>query len=668
MHQHDKGVPLAVLWARQRIEELMDRIWEQPHNEPSLRRQVIELAKQYRLSSQFTSFLAVEYRSQAEREQAHGAVTAEIPQYMPQGMGHDKTSLTGQILAPTRSLSEPKREHVQSLQHKLERVRRPRCQITYDVEINGSMQRVELPFVVGVLADLTGHPSPPLPPLVDRRFIPIDRDNFSDVLQKASPRLALQVPNRLADGIDPLSVCLTFRQMEDFEPVRVLDQIPILKQILDARRQLSQTSSPDVRKRVEDIDRKLSRQLNEILHHPNFQRLEATWRGLHHLVYQSETGDQLKIRVLNVSKRDLFKDLEKAVEFDQSALFKKVYEDEYGQLGGEPYGMLVGDYEFSRHPEDINLLKMISNVAAMAHAPFVAAAAPTLFNFDRFTEVTAPRDLAKIFSSVEYAAWKSFRESEDSRYVGLTLPHVLARLPYGENFQRIDEFNFEEFVDDKDHDKYLWMSAIWAFAACVTDAYAKYGWFERICGLDGCGKVEGLLVPLFPTDEGRTPKALSVEMAIDDSRQKELSELGLLPLVFCRDKDAIAFLEARSCHKQKADKEPPAEREFNLNHLLGAARFIHYLVIMTRGKLSWLMECSDFERWFNEWIKNYVHPSSQSPSPAQRSRCPLAEAHVEVRAMKGRPSRYELVVSLRLHTDSDPTVRQRFYAQVRVKI
>ena len=217
-----------------------------------------------------------------------------------------------------------------------------------------------------------------------------------------------------------------------------------------------QVVSNDVERTIKywigEIDRKLSSQLNEVMHHPDFQKLESTWRGLHYLVHQSETGEALKIRVLNVSKRDLFKDLEKAVEFDQSQLFKKVYEEEYGTLGGEPYGMLIGDYEFGKHPEDISLLKMVSNVAAAAHAPFVSAASPKLFNFDRFTELTAPRDLTKIFSSVDYASWKSFRESEDSRYVALTLPHVLGRLPYGEMFKKVDEFNFEEFVDGKDHE------------------------------------------------------------------------------------------------------------------------------------------------------------------------------------------------------------------------
>src|SRR5262249_39420556 len=253
------------------------------------------------------------------------------------------------------------------------------------------------------------------------------------------------------------------KPQSDKEAARAKDYF---KQFLDQMVRPGQVISKDVEENIKfwiaQLDKKLSLQLNEIMHTPEFQKLEGTWRGLHYLTHQSETGEQLKIRVLNVSKRDLFKDLERAVEFDQSALYKKVYEEEYGQLGGEPYGMLIGDYEFSRHPEDISLLKMISGVAAASHAPFVSAAAPKLFNMDRFTELSQPRDLAKIFMGVEYASWKSFRESEDSRYVALTMPRVLARLPYGADFKRIDEFNYEEFVDGKDHDKYSWMSASWA--------------------------------------------------------------------------------------------------------------------------------------------------------------------------------------------------------------
>ena len=269
--------------------------------------------------------------------------------------------------------------------------------------------------------------------------------------------------------------------------------------------------------------------------------------------------------MLNVKKRELFKDLEKAVEFDQSPLFKKIYEEEYGQLGGQPYGMLVGDYEFGRNAEDISLLKMISGVAAAAHAPFVAARRPKLFNFDSFTELANPRDLAKIFESVEYAAWKSFRESDDSRYVALAMPRVLARLPYGENFKRVDEFNFEEEVDGKEHDNYLWMNAAWAYAARITDAFAKYGWLARTRGVEGGGKVEGLPVHTFPTDDGDVAMKCPTEIAITDRREFELSNLGFLPLLHSKGNDFAVFMGAQSCQKPKTYFDPAANANAELS-------------------------------------------------------------------------------------------------------
>jgi type VI secretion system protein ImpC len=417
------------------------------------------------------------------------------------------------------------------------------------------------------------------------------------------------------------------------------------------------------------IDKKLSAQLNEVMHHADFQKLESSWRGLHYLVHQSETGESLKIRVLNVSKRDLFKDLEKAVEFDQSAMFKKVYEEEYGQLGGEPYGMLIGDYEFSRHPEDINLLKMISNVSAAAHAPFVSAASPKLFNFDRFTELTAPRDLAKIFSSVEYASWKSFRESEDSRYVGLTLPHVLARLPYGENFKKVDEFNFEEFVDGKDHDKYLWMNAAWGYATRITDAFSKYGWFARSRGVEGGGKVEGLPVHTFPTDDGDVAMKCPTEIAISDRREFELSNLGFLPLLHSKGRDFAVFMGAQSAQKPKTYFDPAANANAELsakfNYILCVSRFAHYLKVMARDKIGSFMEVSDCQRWLNDWIGNYVIANPESATDDLKAKKPLSDARVEVREVKGKPGWYEAVAWLRPHFQLETlTTSMRLVAEV----
>jgi len=445
------------------------------------------------------------------------------------------------------------------------------------------------------------------------------------------------------------------------------------KQFLNQLVKPGQVVSKDVETNIKywigQIDKKLSSQLNEVMHTPEFQKLEGTWRGLHYLVMQTETGESLKIRVLNVSKRDLFKDLEKAVEFDQSALFKKVYEEEYGQLGGEPYGMLVGDYEFTRHPEDISLLKMVSNVAAAAHAPFAAAASPKLFNMDSFAELGQPRDLAKIFSSVEYAAWKSFRESEDSRYVALTLPHVLARLPYGEAFKKVDEFNFEEFVDGKEHDKYLWMSSAWAYATRITDAVAKYGWMARTRGVEGGGKVEGLPVHTFPTDDGDVAMKCPTEIAISDRREFELSNLGFLPLLHSKNRDFAVFMGAQSCQKPKAYFDPAANANAELsakfNYIMCVSRFAHYLKVMARDKIGAFMEVKDCEKWLNEWIMNYVVANPESAGDEVKAKAPLADARVEVRAVKGKPGWYEAVAWLRPHFQLETlTTSMRLVAEV----
>jgi len=425
-----------------------------------------------------------------------------------------------------------------------------------------------------------------------------------------------------------------------------------LRQVIQPGQVVSKDVEATIKYWIGEIDKKLSAQLNEIMHHPDFQRLEATWRGLHYLVHQSETGESLKIRVLNVTKRELFKDLERAVEFDQSQMFKKVYEEEYGHLGGEPYGMLVGDYNFGRTSEDIQLLKMISNVAAASHAPFVASASPKLFNFDSFTELTAPRDLAKIFSTVEYTAWKSFRDSEDSRYVALTLPHVLGRLPYGQDFKRVDEFNFEEFVDGRDHDKYLWMSAAWAYATRVTDAYAKDGWFARTRGVEGGGKVEGLPVHTFPTDDGDVAMKCPTEIAISDRREFELSNLGFLPVLHSKNSDFAVFMGTQSCQKAKqyADHNANANAELStkLNYILCVSRFAHYLKVMARDKIGSFMEVKECERWLNDWISQYV-VSGSSVGAAMKAQYPLAEARVEVQAVKGKPGWYQAVAWLRPH-------------------
>ncbi|MEX2176526.1 MAG: type VI secretion system contractile sheath large subunit [Pirellulaceae bacterium] len=415
--------------------------------------------------------------------------------------------------------------------------------------------------------------------------------------------------------------------------------------------------SKDVEKTINfwiaEIDKRISAQLNEIMHQEEFQKLEASWRGLFYLVDKTETSTSLKIRVLNASKKDLLKDLEKASEFDQSGLFKKIYEAEYGIFGGEPYGVLVGDYEFSNHPEDMALLERVGQVAAASHAPFISAADPTLFGLDSFTEIDAKRDLAKIFDSVEYAKWKSFRESEDSRYVGLCLPHTLMRLPYGDKTRRTEGFRYEEDVDGRDHSKYLWGNAAYAMGTRITDSFAKCGWLASIRGVQGGGLVEGLPTHTFSTDEGDVALKCPTEVAITDRREKEFSDLGFIPLVHCKGRDFAAFFAAQSCQKAKLYNKDEANANAmlstQLQYILCVSRFTHYLKAMARDKIGSFTSRKACEDWLNDWINTYVHPSPESAGQQALAAKPLAAARVDVRDIKGKPGHYEAVAFLQPH-------------------
>src|ERR1700685_2085648 len=322
-------------------------------------------------------------------------------------------------------------------------------------------------------------------------------------------------------------------------------------QVLEGSMTVTRDAEAMIKARIAQIDHLLSIQLNEVLHHPQFQKLEGSWRGLKYLLDQSETSDQLKIKVLNVSKRELLRDLQRAPEFDQSTLFKKVYEEEFGIFGGAPFASLIGDFEFGRGPEDMELLERIAQTAAAAHAPFLSAASPEFFNLESYAQLDAPRDLSKVFDTTEYAKWKSFRASEDSRYVGLTCPRMLIRLPYGKETKQVDAFNYEEYVDGTDYKKYLWANAAYAMGARLTNAYALYGWCAAIRGVEGGGLVEGLPVHNFYTDEGDVAMKCPTEVPITDRREKELADLGFVPLVHCKGTDYAAFFSVQTCQKAK---------------------------------------------------------------------------------------------------------------------
>ena len=447
-----------------------------------------------------------------------------------------------------------------------------------------------------------------------------------------------------------------------------------VNQVLDGSMTVSRDVESMINARIAQIDHLLSIQLNEILHHASFQKLEASWRGLKYLLDQSETSDSLKIKIFNCNKKELLKDLQRAPEFDQSTLFKKVYEEEFGTFGGAPFGSLVGDYEFSRNPEDIELLERISQTAAAAHAPFLTGADPALFNLDTFTNLDAPRDLAKIFDTTEYAKWKSFRQSEDARYVGLCLPHVLMRLPYGKDTKPIETFSYEEGVDGTDHTKYLWGNAAFAMAARVTTAFANYGWCASIRGVEGGGLVEGLPVHNFYTDEGDVALKCPTEVPITDRREKELADLGFVPLVHCKGTDYAAFFSVQSAQKPKLyDKDAAnanARLSTQLPYIFAVSRFAHYLKVMMRDKIGSFMSRSECEVWLNKWIMNYVLPDD-SAGPTYKAQKPLREAAIQVVDVPGKPGAYravaflrphfqldELSVSLRLVADLPPSARK----------
>ncbi len=428
------------------------------------------------------------------------------------------------------------------------------------------------------------------------------------------------------------------------------------QQVLEGAMVYSKDTESMIKARIAQLDSLISAQLNEVMHAPEFQKLEATWRGLHYLVDQTETSVNLKIKVLNVSKKDLLKDLERAPEFDQSAAFKKIYEEEYGVFGGAPFGLLVGDYEFRNHPQDLSLLEKMSNVAAAAHAPFIAAASATAFNLDSFTKLGDPRDLAKIFDSVEYARWKSFRESEDSRYVGLCLPRTLMRLPYGSANVPVESFNYEEDVDGKHHEKYLWGNPAYAFGARVTDAFAKHGWCTAIRGVEGGGLVEGLPTHTFRTDEGDVALKCPTEIAITDRREKELADLGFIPLVHCKGRDFAAFFSLQSANKpRKYDTDyanANARLSSQLQYLFATSRFAHYLKAMMRDKIGSFMSRQNCQDFLNRWIGNYVLLDDDAGQTA-KARYPLREARIEVEDIPGKPGAYRAIAYLKPHFQLD---------------
>lgn len=695
----------------------------------------------------------------------------------------------------------------ESTQHVLDRVRPPRVQITYDVEIGNAIVKKELPFVFGVMADFSGMPEDPLPPMKLRKFVEVDRDTFPDFMKNINARLAIQVKDTLGDGADNLNAELFFKSMGDFNPISIAQQVPKLNKIYSSRVKLNdllvkfegndvlqglvqevvadatlkaslksqidavlkankQTITADfattsagvdqtttaatpaeggaapadgsapegdakpsdtpaggdaapadgaapsggdaapadgaapreilkemftdgkmardpsaevaacsmlleflaavelakltvmrnpitfVERLIADLDGKLSSQINEILHHAAFQELEGTWRAFFYLVMNTETGTMLKIRVMNVTKKELLDDLECAVEFDQSQLFKKVYEEEYGTFGGHPYSCLVGGYEFTRHPQDILLLEKLSNVAAAAHAPFIAAAHPRMFDMDSFTQLSGPRDMAKIFDSTEMVKWRSFRDTEDSRYVALVMPRVLLRLPYGPDTIPVDGINFLESIDGMDNSQFCWGNAAFMLAQRIGHSFSLYKWPCTIRGVECGGLVEGLPAYTFKTTDGDIALKCPTEIAITDRREKELSDMGFLAICHSKGTDFAAFFGGQTTQKPKLyntdEANANAALSARLPYLLAASRFAHYVKVIMRDKVGAFLSAADVSFYLNNWISSYVLLNETS-NQELKSKYPLREARVDVYDVPGKPGQYKATIYLRPH-------------------
>lgn len=430
----------------------------------------------------------------------------------------------------------------------------------------------------------------------------------------------------------------------------------LVDQVLEGQIKVDADTDRMLGERIKQLDELISLQLNEVMHAEELQKLEGSWRGLNYLVANSETSTMLKIKVLNVSKKDILKDFGSNNDWEMSATFKQIYEQGYGVLGGEPYGCLIGDFEITRHPADIQFLSNMSNIAAASHAPFLTAASPALFSWESFTELAGPRDVAKIFDSDAYVQWKDFRKSDDSKYVGLCLPHILMRLPYGKETAPVEEFDYEEKVDGRDHKKYLWGNAAYALGARITDAFAKYEWCAAIRGVEGGGLVEGLPAHTFQTDDGDYTVKCPTEIAITDRRENELSGLGFIPLSHYKGTTNAVFMAVQSGNKPtqylNADANANALLSSQLQYIFAVSRFAHYLKAMMRDKIGRFMTRDQCQKFLNDWITNYI---CLDPSASQetKAKLPLSDARIEVSEDPAKPGSYTAVAFLKPHYQLD---------------
>ncbi|NSX53676.1 type VI secretion system contractile sheath large subunit [Parasulfitobacter algicola] len=447
-----------------------------------------------------------------------------------------------------------------------------------------------------------------------------------------------------------------FRPKSDQARTAVEEAVRTLAaQVLENETLVSDDALRSIEGIIAEIDKKLTEQVNQILHHQDYQKLESAWRGLHFLVNNTETDEMLKIRVLNISKKDLSKTLRKfkGTAWDQSPIFKKLYEEEYGQFGGEPYGCLIGDYHFAHNPQDVEILSEMSKVAAASHAPFLTGADPSLLQMDNWSELANPRDLTKIFQTPEYAAWRSLRESEDSRYLGLAMPRFLGRYPYGAKTDPVEEFAFEEDTESPNSETYCWVNAAYGMARNVTRSFKEYGWCTRIRGVESGGTVDNLPNHTFPTDDGGVDMKCPTEIAISDRREAELAANGMMPLIHRKNSDTAAFIGAQSLHKPAEYDDPDATANANLAarlpYLFATCRFAHYLKCIVRDKVGSFQGRNDMQEWLQDWINNYVDYNASSSPEEEKARKPLASAEVQVEEVEDNPGYYTSKFFLRPH-------------------
>lgn len=456
----------------------------------------------------------------------------------------------------------------------------------------------------------------------------------------------------------------TFKQLlkEDFRPVTTDREQAIEKSVRVLAQQalehvsvISDDALRTINELIGKLDEALTQQVNLIIHHPDFQKLEGTWRGIHYLVNNTETDEMLKIKVFDIPKGELAKTLKnyRGVAWDQSPIFKKIYNEGYGVLGGDPFGCLIGDYYFDHQAPDVGLLNDMAQVGAAAHVPFIAGAAPSVLGMESWQELSNPRDLTKTFGTPDYAPWRSLREAEDSRYIGLTLPRFLARLPYGAKTDPVEEFAFEEDAEGGNHTKYCWANAAYAMAVNINRAFKLYGWCARIRGVESGGAVEGLPVHTFPTSDGGIDMKCPTEIAIDDRREQELAKNGFMPILHRQNTDTAAFIGAQSLQKPEeyydADATANAQLSARLPYLFATCRFAHYLKCIVRDKIGSFKERADMETWLNKWIRNYVEPNPQIATEKDKAKKPLAGAEVVVEEVPGNPGYYSANFYLRPH-------------------